>query len=163
MRRIILTATMVLTLASCSGDGGLRPPLGRTDGPDEFLVLPTRPLDIPQNLAALPAPTPGGANLTDPNPKGDAVVALGGQPGGAGGIPVSEAGLVNTASRYGVAPGIRGTVVAEDAQFRRSRGRFSLFGRGYYRAYDSQRLDNYAALQRYRNAGVQVPSAPPDN
>ncbi len=163
MRRVILTAVMVLTLASCARDGGLRPPVDRTDGPDEFAVLPTRPLDIPQNLAALPAPTPGGTNLTDANPKGDAIVALGGRPGAAGGIPVPEAGLVNSVNRNGVSPDIRATLSAEDAKFRRNRGRFTLFGRGYYRAYDKQSLDPYEQLLLYRNAGVQVPSAPPDN
>ncbi len=163
MTRTFLAALMVLMIASCGG-GGLRPNIAKTGGPDEFSVLPSRPLDIPQNLSVLPAPTPGGVNLTDPNPVGDAVVALGGRQTAAGGIPASEAALVTVASRYGVAPGIRGTVAAEDAQFRRNRGRFSLFGGGnYYRAYASQALNAYAELIRFRNLGVQVPSAPPGN
>ena len=32
----------------------------------------------PEDLAALPEPTPGGVNLTDHNPQADAVAALGG-------------------------------------------------------------------------------------
>ena len=47
------------------------------DGPDEFAILPSKPLQAPENYAELPAPTPGGTNLTDPTPEADMVVALG--------------------------------------------------------------------------------------
>ena len=51
-----------------------------TSGPDEFGILPTKPLAMPDSLTELPAPTPGGANITDPTPQADAVAALGGNP-----------------------------------------------------------------------------------
>ena len=47
-------------------------------GPEEFAISPNLELEMPQDLASLPTPTPGGKNLTDPNPKGDAIALLGG-------------------------------------------------------------------------------------
>ncbi len=49
-------------------------------GPEEFAISPNLELEMPQDLASLPTPTPGGKNLTDPNPKGDAIALLGGDP-----------------------------------------------------------------------------------
>ena len=45
-------------------------------GPEEFAISPNLELEMPQDLASLPTPTPGGKNLTDPNPKGDAIALL---------------------------------------------------------------------------------------
>jgi hypothetical protein len=85
----------------------------------------------------------------------------------AGGIPANDAALVTRASRYGADPAIRATLAAEDAAFRarKSRLRFlSIFNRDrYFRAYAPQALDAYSELNRFRNIGVQVPSAPPQN
>ena len=63
-----------VALAGCSGGlaGALRSS-GVKGTPDEFLVLPTKPLEMPQNLAALPVPTPGTANLVDYHPGPEAV------------------------------------------------------------------------------------------
>jgi hypothetical protein len=74
---------LVLALAGCSKDGtpelmNLR---SSTSGPDEFGILPPKPLAMPEDVAVLPEPTPGGTNLTDQNPRADAIVALGGTPG----------------------------------------------------------------------------------
>ena len=71
---------LTLAVAGCSNASlrNLQPP---GPGPDEFSVLPVKPLTQPKDYAFLPAPTPGGGNLTDPNPKADAVVALGWQRG----------------------------------------------------------------------------------
>jgi hypothetical protein len=156
----------MLMLTACGGRSGLHDLGSVGQGPDEFSVLPTRPLEIPQSLSALPAPTPGGSNLTDPNPIGDAMAALGGrQDSLTGGIPASDAALVTRASRYGVDPAIRADLAAEDAAFRRRKAAgnaFNWFGRDrYFSAYASQSLDAYAELLRFRNLGVQVPSAPP--
>ena len=49
-------------------------------GPEEFAISPNLELEMPQDLASLPTPTPGGKNLTDPNPTGDAIALLGGDP-----------------------------------------------------------------------------------
>ena len=154
MRKPILTVMLLLSLAACNRGGRA--------GPDEFSVLPTRPIEFPENFSALPPPTPGGMNLTDPNPTGDAIAALGGTQSNAGGIPATDSALVAAASRNGTDPAIRQTLAAEDAGLLRRATRGAGENRGrYLAAYAGQALDAYAELLRFRNAGVQVPSAPP--
>lgn len=87
-------------------------------GPDEFAILPTRSLAMPPDLAVLPAPTPGGANITDPNPAGDAVAALGGNPARLAdqGIGAADQALVAQAGRAGTDPQIRQTLAQSDAE-----------------------------------------------
>ena len=137
-----------------------------TDGPDEFAILPPKGLEMPPDVAALPDPTPGGGNLTDQNPRADAIVALGGKaPAVTDGPPATDAGLVNFAARHGVQAGIRATLAAEDLRYRQThRGRplERLFNvNTYYKAYAGFWLDAYAELARWRAAGVATPSAPP--
>ena len=170
MRGTILAVLALLMLAACGGgDRGLRQLDNPGGGPDEFSILPSRPLEMPETLATLPQPTPGGANRTDPNPLGDGIAALGGNQnaGRAGGIPAADAGLIGAVNRYGTDPAIRDTLAAEDEAFRRRRGRLSAFGMGrvdrYFAAYAGMALDAYAEFIRFRNLGVQVPSAPPAN
>lgn len=161
---LAMAGMAMLMLAACGDRGApqlmnLRP---TTDGPDEFAILPPKPLSMPASLTDLPEPTPGGSNLTDPTPKEDAIAALGGRPGaGAGG----DAGLLNHTARYGRTAGIRQTLADEDLAFRSSnRGRplERLFNLNvYYRAYQPQALDQQAELERWRRAGVRTPSAPP--
>lgn len=154
----------LLALVACGGgDPRLMNLTSSTDGPDEFAILPPKPLTLPESLVDLPEPTPGGTNLTDPTPIDDAVTALGGRPGAGGG---GDAGLMNHASRYGRAAGIRDQLAAEDLEFRsRNRGRplERLFNLNvYFRAYKKQSLDQYAELARWRRAGARNPSAPPE-
>ena len=136
-----------------------------TNGPDEFSILPSKALELPEDVVALPEPTPGGGNLTDPKPFDDAIVALGGKPQNAGGIPAGDAALYNHAGRKGVTPGIREALAADDLIFRqKNNGRvlerlFSL--NVYYRVYRKQSLDQTAELARWRRAGARTPSAPP--
>ena len=131
-------------------------------GPDEFAVLPSKPLTLPDSFAALPAPTKGGSNRTDVTPLQDAVVALDGNPNGG----INDGGLVNYASRFGISPNIRGELAAEDLEFRRKNdGRVleRLFNVNvYYKAYRKQSLDQYAELERLRRLGVRTNSAPPE-
>ena len=162
-----LAATLVLGACGEAREPDLVTLQRGEDGPDEFAIVPNRPLEQPESYAALPAPTPGGANRADLTPLGDAVLALGGSPGaGGGGIPAADAGLVSYASRGGVDPAIRADLAAADLEFRRgNRGRFleRLFSVNLYnRAYERFELDQYAELQRWRRAGVRTPSAPPD-
>lgn len=136
-------------------------------GPDEFSVLPGKPLQEPPDYAALPAPTPGGRNITDPTPDADAITALGGRGSlvERNGKLGADGALVNHASRFGLASGIRDTLAVEDLDFRRHHnGR--LLERWfnvnvYYRAYKPMSLDRYLELQRFRRAGVRTPAAPP--
>ncbi|NEX46767.1 DUF3035 domain-containing protein [Rhodobacter sp. ETT8] len=163
--RIILAVTCAALLAGC-GNGSDTPQLmnirSTTAGPDEFGILPPKPLEMPTDLAQLPEPTPGGTNRTDPTPEADAILALGGRPGAGAGL---DGGLLAHAGRYGVASGIRQTVAAEDLQWRRdNNGRVleRLFNVNvYYRAYENQSLDQHAELWRWRQRGVRTPSAPP--
>lgn len=169
MPHIAILLGFALVLAGCA-DNGLKTVRKPGNGPDEFLVLPSKPLTAPESYTFLPPPTPGGANLTDQNPNADAVAALGGNPAAvasAGSIPSSDAALVTSASRYGVPPDIRVTLAEEDADFRRRRGRLTnirLFNVDRYAdVYRRQAIDPNSELQRYRSAGAVTPTAPPNS
>ena len=168
-RAMILVAGLLV--AACSGDGtppelrNLQPP-GK--GPDEFSVIPGKPLETPGNLSQLPPPAPGQGNRTDQDPVGDAVATLGGRRSAlneGGPPPQADSALVQHVTRNGVPGNIRQTVAAEDAEFRRRRGRFTGIKIAntdrYKQAYEPQVLDPYTALQRFRQLGVETPSAPP--
>jgi hypothetical protein len=166
-KAVIAVATM-LVLAACGGKGDPQlMNLRSGPGPDEFAIVPPKPLELPENLAELPDPTPGGFNRTDQNPEADAAIALGGNPKAAGGIPTSDSVLYAHAGRFGVDGGIRATLAAEDLEWRRdNNGRIleRLFNVNvYYRAYRKQWLDQHAELARWRALGVRNPSAPPRN
>ncbi|MGB4908683.1 MAG: DUF3035 domain-containing protein, partial [Tabrizicola sp.] len=75
-RAVIAVAAMV-TLAACGGKGDPQLMNLRTgQGPDEFAIVPPKALEMPESLADLPEPTPGGFNRTDQTPEADAAVAL---------------------------------------------------------------------------------------
>lgn len=149
-------------VAACGGGEPQLMNLRSGDGPDEFGIVPPRALELPPDLSALPPPTPGGANRTDPDPRAEAIAALGGKPdGGLGG----DAALMAHVSRYGRAADIRQTLAAEDYAYRdRNRGRLleRLFNKTvYYSVYAPMSLDQHAELQRWRARGIYTPSAPP--
>lgn len=166
----ILTLVLILAVAAC-GRGDREVSLTRIkksgDGPDEFTILPGKPLQEPESYARLPAPTPGGVNRTDQTPKADGVAALGGNPAAttSGGIRSGEATLLNHARRYGTSTGIRQTLAAEDEKIRRRHGRVNILNIGrnddYTNAYRRQWLDPEGELQRLRRRGVLTPTAPP--
>jgi hypothetical protein len=164
---LAIAAVAMLALAGCSGDQSLMNIKQQGAGPDEFGVLPTKPLQMPENLAELPPPTPGGRNITDPTPEADAIVALGGRPDAPrAGVPASDGGLARYAGRYGVAPDIRQVLATEDLEFRldnQGRPLEKLFGLNvYYKAYKPYELDQYAELEKWRARGLRTPSAPPE-
>lgn len=164
----MIAVAVMLTLSACA-KGDKVPSLmnvrSTTQGPDEFAILPPKPLTLPEDLSALPDPTPGGANLTDPTPEADAIAALGGELRNAGGVPAGDGGLFSYAARYGVTGDIRSTLAAEDLEWRRKNdGRLleRLFNINvYFKAYADMSLDQQAELWRWRRAGVKTPSAPP--
>lgn len=168
MRLKRLTILGLVTLVAACGESDpnlLNIRQDRRDGPDEFAVLPSKPLEIPQDVASLPVPTPGLANRADIVPEVDVAVALGGSEaavyrGGA------DPALVSYTSRYGVDPAIRPELAAADLEYRRQNdGRLleRLFSVNvYYRAYERLSLDQYAELERFRRAGVPTAAAPPD-
>lgn len=155
-------------LAACGGTGEPRlMQLKSTgDGPDEFAILPTKTLQAPADYASLPAPTPGGANLTDPTPDADAIAALGGDPRRLSGGGLTDAALMAHTTRFGVQPGIRQDLAASDLEYRRANdGRLleRLFNVStYFKAYRRFELDQYSELDRFRRAGVRTPAVPPD-
>lgn len=156
-----LAAAMALS-ACGNGDVRLRSDRRAGAGPDEFAIVPPRPLQMPPDLTALPEPDPGGTNRTDPTPIADAVTALGGRPGAGGG----DAALAAAGTRLGVSPTIRADLRAEDDEIRRrNRPRLleRIFGTDVYdRAYERQAVPQYSELERARAAGRRTPSAPPD-
>ena len=78
-----------VAVAGCS-QKGLRDIRKTGTGPDEFLVLPNKPLNEPADYSSLPEPTPGAGNIADPTPQADAIAALGG---------CSAVSALNSASR----------------------------------------------------------------
>ena len=169
-RMVLAVAGLVLlALAACGAHKGV-PQLmnlhSAGDGPDEFALLPPKALVLPEDLTALPEPTPGGANLTDQNPMDDAIVALGGKVPSVAGIPAADMGLVRYAGRAGGIADIRASLAADDLAWRKThKGKFleRAFGlTTYFEAYKVMWLDTYAELQRWRDAGLPTPSAPPE-
>ena len=165
MGRAIIAFAAMLCLVACGSDAPQLMNLTAAEGPDEFGIVPPKPLTMPESTAELPAPTPGGANLTDRDPEGEAVLALGGTPGAAKGPASGDNALYAHAARYGVETGIRSTLAAEDLEWRRdNNGRvlerwFNV--NVYYKAYRDQRLDQQSELARWRDLGVRTSSAPP--
>ena len=161
-----LTIALIALLGACSGDDGLlniKQEPG--EGPDEFSILPTKPLQMPEDLAALPEPTPGGQNLTDPTPEIDVAAALGGNAAVLSRAS-NDGALLAHATRFGIAQNIRADLAAADLEFRRNnQGRVleRLFDVNvYFRAYEFMELDQYAELERLRRSGVRTPAVPPE-
>jgi hypothetical protein len=63
------SAHACFTLVACSRHAATDEPAQHEEGPDEFAVLPTAPLEMPENMASLPEPTPGARNRVDPDPE----------------------------------------------------------------------------------------------
>ena len=160
---------LAVALSGCGErDIGLRMVRNAGDGPEEFGIVPTKPLEIPENLAALPQPTPNQANRADQRPIEDAVAALGGNPARVreqGGTPAGDRAVIAHASRFGRTGDIRAQLAEEDLEFRRRKSLFSFKvvpQDEYNDAYRRLRLDPYAELERFRRAGVRTPAAPPE-
>lgn len=172
-KRLMILIVAATGLTACSGyerDITLRDIRSAGSGPDEFSILPGKPLQQPANFSELPVPTPGAANLTDQNPKADGVAALGGNPARLvpGGVPASDGALVRHASRNGVDPAIRETLAAQDEDFRRRKSRFTKFRIArqdlYNKVYKRETLNARLEMNRYRRStGVRTPTAPPAN
>jgi hypothetical protein len=137
------------------------------EGPDEFAIVPGKPIEMPPDLAALPPPAPeGAANRADPTPEADAVAALGGRPERLerdGRAP--DGALLRAAGRHGVQPDIRDQLAEADQAFRGdNRGRVleRVFNvTTYFDAYARSELDKHAEQERWRRAGARSSAAPP--
>ncbi len=162
-RRTLATLGLALLLAGCGGsDPQLMNVRNSGQTPDEFAIVPNRPLAAPPSLAALPTPVPGAPNRADRRPEAELVAALGGDPSRGA---AADGALVAAVSRYGVGGNIRGVLAQEDVEFRvRNDGRLleRLFDVNvYYRAYRRQSLDQHRELERLRALGVRTVAAPP--
>jgi hypothetical protein len=167
IKATILMIVTALALAGCErGEPRLLNLKKSQSGPDEFAILPNKPLQEPASFAELPAPTLGQSNLADPTPFRDAVATLGGGPQYLKSDGRADDNAVLThAGRYGTDAKIRSALAASDLAFREAnRGR--LLERAanvniYFKAYAKQALDQHAELTRLRTAGVRTPAAPP--
>lgn len=166
MRAMIISALLLALSAACGDtERPLRDMRAAGGGPDEFAVIPVAPLEIPSELT-LPAPTPGGDNLTDPQPGADAIAALGGSAAAQriGGISASDGALVAHTGRFGTDSDIRATLAAEDARILQRKRRTNVFNPlnrdRYFSAYTGQVLEPRAESARLRTLGVQVPNLP---
>ncbi|MFO1141420.1 MAG: DUF3035 domain-containing protein [Amaricoccus sp.] len=160
---LALAVAAAVPLAGCKGDntlaGGLRA-AGVGGSPDEFMVLPTRPLEMPQDLAALPPPQPGTINRVDYRPKEEAIAGLTGRTT----IATASGGPLVARTGQG-APGIRGELAAEDVTWRQTHHGL-LLPRLLAKdkdtvVYGGMILDAPAEYDRLRAMGVQIPAAPP--
>lgn len=169
--KIAMMAIVASFLTGCgdtqSGIGKLFGASSKSSGPDEFAILPTKPLQIPEDVTVLPEPDLGGPNLVDPKPFHDAVAALGGQPKRLDSDRVygGEGAILTAATRFGTAQNIREVTAAEDQKFRNEH-KPKLFERWfgtntYFRRYENQTLAARRELARMRRAGARTPTAPP--
>lgn len=160
----------VFGLSACGGyerDIALHDLRAPGPGPDEFAILPGKPLEEPADYNALPTPTPGSVNRTDQNPLADGVAALGGNPARLqlGGVPASDGALVRHAARNGADPNVRAELAAEDEDFRRRKSRFTRIRIVrqdlYNKVYKRETLNARRTWNQYRRAGARTPTAPP--
>lgn len=172
-RKTVMMLMAAVIVAGCGGarddEVSLRKIRHKGNGPDEFSIIPSRPLEMPTDVASLPEPVPGGPNRTDQDPVADGIAALGGNAGARGGAAPSAAhsGLRDHAARYDRDPAIRQTLMAEDREIRRQYGNVNLLrflpSDDYTQAYKDQWLDAHSEERRLRRAGVRTPAAPPEN
>lgn len=170
MRRVMAVLTVAVVAMGLAGCASKPPDLMHAKantpgfGPDEFAIVPNKPLQTPPNPKALPVPTPGSANLADADPTGDAIAALGGKVSAERSVPRKSA-LMVAVTRFGTDPAIRSELAAEDLAFRKKhRGMLleRLFrSNTYFKAYGREILDPYAELKLLAQSGVAVPDAPP--
>lgn len=167
-KRAMIVAVCALVAACSESQPDLLNVRTNTGSPDEFAILPPKPLEEPGDFNNLPTPTPGGVNRTDPTPREDAVTALGGRGDQVTGsrMTAAERDIVAHAGRYGVSADIRSVLASEDLEWRRDNdGKVleRLFNVNvYYRAYKEMSLDQQRELARLRRLGIWTPSAPPD-
>ncbi|MBK4214494.1 DUF3035 domain-containing protein [Paracoccus caeni] len=164
---LVIGMTALAGLTACGGDTQLMNIESGQDTPDEFAILPSKPLSMPPDLALLPQPTLGGTNITDPTPQADAVAALGGNPARLQdqGIAAADQALVAQANRGGTDPNIRATLAEADLRWRsgnRRRPLEALFGTSVYqRAYRPMALDSREEQTRWQRAGAITSTSPP--
>ncbi len=169
--KLILPLSLAIALGACAQN----PVFGKNGnfrlkdaGPDEFAILPTKELVMPEDYKTLPEPTLGEKNRVDLTPESDAVAALGGKPARlqSPAIGAGEQALIVAASQYGVSSNIREQLAQEDARYRhKHRARFYerwvYSDASYLKRLKGQTLLPYPELKRLRAMGVRTPAVPP--
>ena len=154
--------TLFLLSACSSDDARLRDLYDVGTGPEEFAVLPSKPLTIPSNLKNLPVPDLAAGNLADPTPKRDLIKMLGGSIDNSKSIPAKDKNLLKYVSRAGVDTNIREELAKEDRKFLRRMGVLTsvkLFRVDRYnQIYRKMTLSAPKELERWRSLGVRTPS-----
>ena len=165
MRRAILGLGFlaIVGLTAC-GQQGLRSVSQPSEGPDEFMVVPSNPLSPPKSYTQLPTPTPGGTNLADRDSQAEMIVALGGRVPTSDAIPASDAALIAAASRNGSGGNTRAQLQQEfDERLGRAQRWQSLrLVDRYDDLFRDEWLDQRAEAERFRRSGVPVSNAPPN-
>ena len=162
---VALSTVVILALAGC-GEPKLRQLRSSDRGPEEFTVIPVKPLQQPSDYATLPLPGSSIVNITDPTPKRDAIAVLGGSDTRfyKTGIPAADKALMRRADRYGTTKSIRTLLAIEDTEFRKRRYRINRFQfrvrDEYGKLYAKETLDAYAELLKFRKVGVATPAVP---
>jgi hypothetical protein len=149
-------------IAACSSDDArLRDLYDVGTGPEEFAVLPSKPLIIPSNLRELPVPDETVENLADPTPKRDLIEKLGGSIDETKSAPKKDRDLLNYVSRAGVNSNIREELAEEDRKFLRRMGVLTgvkLFRVDRYnQIYRKMTLSAPKELERWRSLGIRTP------
>jgi Protein of unknown function (DUF3035) len=163
----LLAVSLFLSACSETGNRGLVSKFTGvgTTGPDEFLVLPQKPLEMPKDLAQLPPPTPGSANRVDLTPLADAQIALTGRTVAASGLTRSDQALLAATGAQNANANIRTVLAREDAALREdSPGLFfeKIFTPDLETlTYSDMTLNALAELARLRALGIITPAAPP--
>ena len=160
-RAATLCTALVLVLAGC-GNTNLRKMESDDKGPEEFTVVPLKPLEQPSDYAALPKPENAAPSITDPTPIADAITALGGTVDSRNTtrVPSSDKALIQRTDRFGTTPNIRAMLALEDAQFRENTTTLFQPRDLYSQLYEAETLDAFAELQKFQAAGVTTPAVP---
>lgn len=171
--KIVVIVALVGAVSGCDTSQGVgrffAGDPNKQNGPDEFGIVPTRALELPDDLVSLPEPQPGTRNRTDPLPEHDAVAALGGQPDRLDSTRVGagEGALLAAAERRGTASNIREVLAKEDEEFRDDNGPLFLERLfkvdTYLKTYKDETLEARRANQLLRRKGIKTPSVSPND
>ncbi|QPH55741.1 DUF3035 domain-containing protein [Pontivivens ytuae] len=167
-----LLATAALTLTACGDDVDEERSLFerlnvRAGGPDEFLVIERAPLEVPPDIRALPAPTPGAPSRVEPQVDTLVAQALGAAPASGGAsASAGEQAFLAAAGATDVPDDIRAQVEAEHQQLidGRSDGPVGRALASFTNPYRDQQLDPVAEVLRLREVYPEAvtPVAPLD-
>lgn len=161
---LLALALAVPLLAGCE-ESSLQRTLGiLRQGPDEFRVLPTRPLEIPEG-DSLPVPDPDAGSLVADDPLDLARRALDAGSPTAGAPGPAEAALLGRLGAAGPPPGIRALVERERRENEEAETLLvhDLLGVTERRRHASNALPYSEEVERLRELGMLARPAPAED